>query len=663
MDLKNIFWFINAGIAATPPTNQVAPVISGTPLIGETLTTTNGTWTGSPDSYTYQWKRDGVNIGSATNSTYVLVSADVGTDIICTVTATNDFGSGNANSNAIHPSTLQNGLLHNWEGTEGPADWANSVSGAQALTYTAGATPAVLHPFKRGFGTLVGATNIFETASVEASPNGVGSFTVSGWFSINTTGAIQVMSAQWGASNRRWRLYYDKTAGQFKVTLSVNGSATATTLSVTYSETLLLKETTFYVLEHDAENDFIRLKIGNHAALGSFTSTAHSTGIFNGTGQKIGVGRDGGGNTASCWFGMTRVWNRKLTEAEHTELWNYGRGIRSPFTNNDIVLNANQFVFYILPDSQHLLAPSGISAMRTKEWGWNMADMIREVGGVTTCWHVGDVRHKILASDPNVPATWTSGLVAFQFLMDKGVLFGPQYGNHDLDDIGLTGPGRLLTEYHGVFPQSYLSGQSGFNGGFYDSTLDNYYHLFTAGGEDWILISTEAAPRDVILDWAEDLVINNPTRKVIYISHQILSNTTGQAGGATIFMDSNDNTMTQAVYNPMGDRNNGSAQYNQILKPYENSVMFFCGHDNTDPCNGTLELVGDEGNIIQGILRNYQEEDNVSSAYQGWFVVVTVDTQEKTISLKTWNVAQQTYEWTPGNLAISPAAHNVTLNY
>ena len=91
--------------------------------------------------------------------------------------------------------------------------------------------------------------------------------------------------------------------------------------------------------------------------------------------------------------------------------------------------------------------------------------------------------------------------------------------------------------------------------------------------------------------------------------------------------------------------------------------MFFCGHDNTDPCNGTLELVGDEGNIIQGILRNYQEEDNVSSAYQGWFVVVTVDTQEKTISLKTWNVAQQTYEWTPGNLAISPAAHNVTLNY
>jgi hypothetical protein len=54
----------------SPRPNSVAPVISGTPTQGQTLTTTDGTWTGSP-TFTYQWKRDGVAISSATASTYV----------------------------------------------------------------------------------------------------------------------------------------------------------------------------------------------------------------------------------------------------------------------------------------------------------------------------------------------------------------------------------------------------------------------------------------------------------------------------------------------------------------------------------------------------------------------------------------------------------------
>ena len=42
---------------SSAPVNTVAPVISGTTTLGSVLTTTNGTWTNSPTSYTYQWKR------------------------------------------------------------------------------------------------------------------------------------------------------------------------------------------------------------------------------------------------------------------------------------------------------------------------------------------------------------------------------------------------------------------------------------------------------------------------------------------------------------------------------------------------------------------------------------------------------------------------------
>jgi len=83
------------------PANTVAPVVSGTATFGQTLSTTNGTWTGVPTpTYTYQWQRAGSNISGATGSTYQLVSADVGNAIRCVVTATNTAGSSSANSNA-----------------------------------------------------------------------------------------------------------------------------------------------------------------------------------------------------------------------------------------------------------------------------------------------------------------------------------------------------------------------------------------------------------------------------------------------------------------------------------------------------------------------------------------------------------------------------------
>jgi len=88
----------------TSVVNTVAPAITGTAQEGQTVTCSTGTWTGTPTiTFAYQWKRNGSNIGSATNSTYTLVTADVSQSITCQVTATNGVGSANANSNTITP--------------------------------------------------------------------------------------------------------------------------------------------------------------------------------------------------------------------------------------------------------------------------------------------------------------------------------------------------------------------------------------------------------------------------------------------------------------------------------------------------------------------------------------------------------------------------------
>ena len=103
---------ITSGPAAAP-VNTVLPNVTGTAVVGNALTTTNGTWTNSPTSYAYQWKRGATNIGTNANA-YTLVNADAGQSITCVVTATNAVGSTPATSNAL---AIQNFFTTEWTTT------------------------------------------------------------------------------------------------------------------------------------------------------------------------------------------------------------------------------------------------------------------------------------------------------------------------------------------------------------------------------------------------------------------------------------------------------------------------------------------------------------------------------------------------------------------
>ena len=91
-------------IAPTEMANTVAPAITGTAQVGATLTTTNGTWTGSDGVITRQWQKqhatEGYNdIPSAQATTYVPVVADIGATIRCRVRNINGAGPRYVNSN------------------------------------------------------------------------------------------------------------------------------------------------------------------------------------------------------------------------------------------------------------------------------------------------------------------------------------------------------------------------------------------------------------------------------------------------------------------------------------------------------------------------------------------------------------------------------------
>jgi hypothetical protein len=82
-----------------PPVNTALPAVNGSPVEGQTLTSTTGTWTNNPTTYAHQWQRCDANgaacgnVTGATNTSYVLTNSDVGSTIAVRVTASNGSGS------------------------------------------------------------------------------------------------------------------------------------------------------------------------------------------------------------------------------------------------------------------------------------------------------------------------------------------------------------------------------------------------------------------------------------------------------------------------------------------------------------------------------------------------------------------------------------------
>jgi len=152
-----------------PPLDSTLPAITGTPIQGQALSASTGSWSSSPTAYAYQWQRsaDGgatwSNINGATAGTYTVAGADLGDDLQVIVTASNSYGSTSATAASVGPvasaapyntgapqisgSAIQGNVLtvsstwnppgtdtYQWQRSAGTT-WA-SISGATASSYT-----------------------------------------------------------------------------------------------------------------------------------------------------------------------------------------------------------------------------------------------------------------------------------------------------------------------------------------------------------------------------------------------------------------------------------------------------------------------------------------------------------------------------------------------
>jgi len=172
---------------APAPVNTVLPEITGSAIVTNVLTTDDGTWTGSPTSYAYQWKRGATNIGTNAN-TYTLVNADAGQSITCVVTATNAGGSTPATSNAVQ---VQNFFTTEWTTTASSETielpYAGNGTYSETIDWGDGNTDA---------NSYANRTHTYATAGTYTVViNG----TVNGWSFENLFGSTYITSVvHWG---------------------------------------------------------------------------------------------------------------------------------------------------------------------------------------------------------------------------------------------------------------------------------------------------------------------------------------------------------------------------------------------------------------------------------------------------------------------------------
>ena len=152
--MSGILQMVFAATSGSGPINTVAPVVTGTAQVRQTLSCTQGTWV-SPtpiSSYAYQWQHGTTNIPGATSSSYTISYLYSGETIRCVVTATSESGSTGSPSNSTAAVAITTPLAPTIGTATSPTNTSGLVQfvpnpdngGSVVTSYTATSTPGSL---------------------------------------------------------------------------------------------------------------------------------------------------------------------------------------------------------------------------------------------------------------------------------------------------------------------------------------------------------------------------------------------------------------------------------------------------------------------------------------------------------------------------------------
>ena len=305
--------------------------------------------------------------------------------------------------------------------------------------------------------------------------------------------------------------------------------------------------------------------------------------------------------------------------------------------------DCDPFSIVIIPDTQNYTRYSSLNtnSIYHKQMKWIVNNKSNQsvLPNLKMVVHMGDI------TNDNTDIQWKIAKDAQDILLNAKIPFTIMNGNHDYRVSGAIG-GRSKTKFTTYFPKSYLEKIPGYAGVYSDV---NTYYTFTGGGQKYLVLSLEYAPRQQTICWANNLLQNDKYKdyKTIVVTHGYVSHT---------YNDSNGKPNAKPSYcgKPknefVANGASGSELWTGLVARHSNIVMVLSGHVGDSE---RREDKGYNGNLVEQILTDYQFEKpctassisgctshcaHVQDAGNGWLRVLTFYPKENRVVAKTISV-------------------------
>jgi len=268
------------------------------------------------------------------------------------------------------------------------------------------------------------------------------------------------------------------------------------------------------------------------------------------------------------------------------------------------------FTIAHVPDTQNEVMTDG-TPLLTARYQWLLDN--KDALNLKFIAHTGDVVNWGVAD----PVQFTRADTATSVLDNGAIPFSYAIGNHDTAAVtvgGSAAAGNTRTNlrntvlFNQTFPVTRFKDVAG---AFEAGKVDNMYQTFHAGGTDWLVLTHEMWPRQVVIDWMKQVVEAHPTHNVIISTHA--------------FIDGTGSFPTTGFY---GDTT-AQSEWDQFVSQYANIKMVLSGHYGpSDTTSGVYysTRIGAHGNKVAQIMTAYH------SNYQNQVRLLKIDTANQTLS-------------------------------
>jgi calcineurin-like phosphoesterase family protein len=316
--------------------------------------------------------------------------------------------------------------------------------------------------------------------------------------------------------------------------------------------------------------------------------------------------------------------------------------------NSTINNNAETFTLIILPDSQHLsdeypwskMGFAGNYQVFESQIKWIVKE--KENLNIAYVLHEGDL---VNGEGGTTSLAMEHPSKCFTWLDEEQIPYAIALGNHDYTDKHK----RESETFHKYFPVKRFSKWPTFGGVKDRGKMDNNYHLFTAGGEKWMILVLEYGPRSETLDWANDIAKQYSDRKVIVLTHThtFLDNT---LQGSSV--EHHSLPTTEGFPGAL----TGEQVWKEFVKKHENIKFVLSGHIcmNRDTGGARVldedgnDLRGENGNVVVQLLANYQAwktwyPDGTFKTDTGYLRIMQFDLEQNIVTVKSYSPYKNKY--------------------